>query len=696
MKKKGLPIIFLIVAMTPFAALAAENNKKNEKVDDIVVTATKSEQSKDEIPSVVDIISSADLEMTNERDLTGVLKKTSSVDVIEYPGALSGISVRGFRPEYSGITKHTLILIDGKPCGATNLATILKDNVERIEVLKGPSSSLYGAESMGGVVNVITKKSKGSLKSSITAGYGSFSRYYTNLSSGGKLHEKFDFDISVSKEGRGDFSQGSEDVETSAIEQNNLDDDTRENTETDERSIHVRIGSSLTDQLRLDFTVSNYYGEIETPGSIYKMPPQPSDKELENYRYDFSLGYDMGDHDIALSLYSSSEDNYYIKKPADEPAYKSSLSTTEWMGCQLGDTWRYNSHDITFGVDYQKIDEDGKGFNSDGSRKAPSKPNNSRINMGAYVDDFMKFMDESLVVNIGMRFDKFDLEMKDTPYITSDYSTESQDFNVLSPRLGVKYFFPQSRIFQFHSTIGTAFVPPTAYQIAGDYEYYGNIIQGNKDIDPEKSMTWDAGITMKQVGKSYSVDLTYFNTDIEDKIVEYSTGEVRTVDGEDLLVKSYRNSDEANIRGIEWELSYDFGVLTGLQSVIELYCNGTYLLKAEEYTENEWNDIQNVSDKKYNVGIRYEGSRFFGKFNLRHIGNMKDTDWDDINDNGITKGELITYGNFDILDISAGASFLKHHKISVSIDNILDTYYYEKGGYPLDGRTYYAQYALSF
>ena len=397
----------------------------------------------------------------------------------------------------------------------------------------------------------------------------------------------------------------------------------------------------------------------------------------------------MADHDIALALYSASEDNYYIKKPAEEPAYKSTLSTTKWMGGQLNDTWHYTHHDITFGADYQKINQDGKGFNPDGERKTPSKPNNSRTNIGAFVDGFMKLMDDRFILNVGLRFDNFKLEMTHTPYMSSDYSTESQSFDVWSPRLGVKYFLPQSKIFQFHSTIGTAFVPPTAYQIAGDYEYFGDIIQGNKDIDPEKSVTWDAGLTVKQMEKGYRVDLTYFSTRVEDKIVEYLKDEVANI-------RSFRNSDEAEIKGIEWEFSYDFGVLMGLQSVVELYCNGTTLIESEEYNEGEWKDIQNVSDTKYNVGVLVNNSQWFGRLSLRHIGSMKDTDWDDIDNDGEKKGDVISYGDFDIIDFSAGVSFLNHHKISVNIDNIMDTYYYEKGGYPLEGRTYYAQYTLTF
>jgi len=147
-----------------------EEKEKAVKMEEMVVTATRSEVKKEEVPAVVDIIYPMDLETTVDRNIVRVLKKNASIDVIDYPGVLSGISIRGFRPEFSGITKHSLVLIDGRPAGATNLATILKENVERIEILKGPASSLYGGEAMGGVVNIITKKSKGKIKTSLRLG----------------------------------------------------------------------------------------------------------------------------------------------------------------------------------------------------------------------------------------------------------------------------------------------------------------------------------------------------------------------------------------------------------------------------------------------------------------------------------------------------------------------------------------------
>ena len=103
-----------------------------------------------------------------------MLKKNAGVDVVQYSGALSGIGIRGFRPQFSGINKRSLLLIDGRPSGVTNLATLLLDNVERIEVLKGAASAVYGSSAMGGVVNVITRQSRGKIGGSARVGGGSF------------------------------------------------------------------------------------------------------------------------------------------------------------------------------------------------------------------------------------------------------------------------------------------------------------------------------------------------------------------------------------------------------------------------------------------------------------------------------------------------------------------------------------------
>jgi outer membrane receptor protein involved in Fe transport len=129
----------------------------------VIVRAARVETRNRETPMSVDVIDRTDLERTVAADLTDALKKNAGVDVIQYSGALSGIGIRGFRPQTSGINKRSLLLVDGRPSGITNLATLMLDDVERIEVLKGPASAVYGSSAMGGVVNVITRQSRGKI-----------------------------------------------------------------------------------------------------------------------------------------------------------------------------------------------------------------------------------------------------------------------------------------------------------------------------------------------------------------------------------------------------------------------------------------------------------------------------------------------------------------------------------------------------
>ena len=144
--------------------------------ESLVVTGRRVETRRSETPQKIEIVGAEDIERSVASDITDVLKKNAGVDVVQYNGVLSGVGIRGFRPETSGINKRSLLLIDGRPSGVTNLATLLVDNVDRIEIMKGPASSVYGASAMGGVINVITKHSRGKVLGSGRAAYGSFAR----------------------------------------------------------------------------------------------------------------------------------------------------------------------------------------------------------------------------------------------------------------------------------------------------------------------------------------------------------------------------------------------------------------------------------------------------------------------------------------------------------------------------------------
>ncbi|ETR69880.1 MAG: iron complex outermembrane recepter protein [Candidatus Magnetoglobus multicellularis str. Araruama] len=369
-----------------------------------------------------------------------------------------------------------------------------------------------------------------------------------------------------------------------------------------------------------------------------------------------------------------------------ETPYKSYAKETNWFGIQMSNTFSFLSHDITYGFDYQTIDVSSLSFNKDGSRKAPYSPDNGRVNTGIYADGFLRFFDEYLIVNAGLRFDTFDLETKQTP-LKTDFTPGSETFDIVNPRLGFKYFLDETRMFQFHSTIGTAFVPPESSEMAGYSERElsdGTIMikKGNADLDPETSITIDFGFSVSKPSLGFFADITYFNTIVDDKIATHVIS---------LTESSYNNAFEAKMNGVEWELSQDFGTLMAQDYSLELYLNGTFFIESEEQiSENKWQDIYNVSPLKFNAGISYQDTVFFGKFNIRYMDERKDNDW-------YTSGyPEITYDDFTVCDLSFGANFQTYHKVKVNIENIFDEDYFEKPEYPLPGRSIYVDYSFQF
>jgi vitamin B12 transporter len=178
-----------------------------------------------------------------------------------------------------------------------------------------------------------------------------------------------------------------------------------------------------------------------------------------------------------------------------------------------------------------------------------------------------------------------------------------------------------------------------------------------------------------------SLDVTYFHTDIDDKIMRVTEGNVTT----------YENSLSGEAEGLETMLSFDLGAPLNWNRTLALFVNATNIFKSEEeQPDGTIKDTHNVAKYTHNYGIRYVDSLFESKLHVRNQGKMKDTDW---NAAGYPE---IEYPAFTVVDLVAGVSFLKYHRLTLKIDNIFDEDYYEKKGYPKPGRAFYASYTFEF
>lgn len=151
--------------------LALSLKPRYGKLDEVIVTATRTARSADNIPLPVEVISAEEIERMGSVRLQEVLQEQTGLQIVSDHG--SGLQMQGLGSEY------ILFLLDGEPligrtAGTLELNRLAVENIERIEIIKGPSSSLYGSEAMAGVVNIITKKPDPGFSSSLSTVYRSF------------------------------------------------------------------------------------------------------------------------------------------------------------------------------------------------------------------------------------------------------------------------------------------------------------------------------------------------------------------------------------------------------------------------------------------------------------------------------------------------------------------------------------------
>jgi outer membrane receptor for ferrienterochelin and colicins len=164
--------LILILITIPHLALGQVDSTHTEVLDEVVVTATRNERVMGSLPMPVTLIPKIKIKNMGSVRLNDVLtEQTGLVVVPQVNGQGSGLQLQGFNPDY------TLILIDGEPLvgrttGTLELSRISIGNIKQIEIVKGPSSSLYGSEALAGVINIITERPT-KTQGSFNARYGS-------------------------------------------------------------------------------------------------------------------------------------------------------------------------------------------------------------------------------------------------------------------------------------------------------------------------------------------------------------------------------------------------------------------------------------------------------------------------------------------------------------------------------------------
>ena len=203
--KNATILIFLIsTLLLPMIALAEDENKKDLKA--IEITATRTSIEEENPASTLTIITQEEIQQKKHMQVKDILREQVGVTIIT-PGRLGASSSVFMRGANSA---STLVLIDGvqvksNTTGSFDFQHLQMDNIERIEILRGPQSTLWGADAVGGVINIVTKRGKGELTHSLSLEVGSFATAKETFSSSGGI-DNMDYAFTASRTDSDGFS----------------------------------------------------------------------------------------------------------------------------------------------------------------------------------------------------------------------------------------------------------------------------------------------------------------------------------------------------------------------------------------------------------------------------------------------------------------------------------------------------------
>jgi vitamin B12 transporter len=467
MNRKKLAII--MAAMLCSCGLQAEEASSGYVGEEVVVSATRTlNRISDAGGSSVTVITSKEIEKSGQATVEEVIKGSAGIDISSNggPGASASVYLRG------ADSKYTLVLVDGVPFNdpsmmnaEANLANVMVDNIERIEIVRGPASMLYGSSAEAGVINIITKK--GAQKASAFAGteggsYGTF-RFF-----GGASGKKGPFDYSVTA------SRLKTDGISSADERNPAINPTGKSFEKDgyiNSTFSGNFGLKLDDHVSVDTSLrfsdaDNKYdnGKIDASGYTEKTKQFSTHTALKmNYQPLLSTLY-----------YNVSDQDRNYDEPYGLTVYHGHIYEIGWQG----DFAAASNNTISVGLASRKDSMSTTGIDP-----------RAVISKSIFMQDQWSLGVMRLVG--GIRFEN-------------------------NEQFGSKTTWRIAPSFTFGNTVvkvsyGTGFKAPSLYEL------YAPMSVGNDKLKAETSKGWDAGIEQKLSG-NLKAGSTWFRTDFENRI----------------------------------------------------------------------------------------------------------------------------------------------------------------------------------
>ncbi|HEY1076798.1 MAG TPA: TonB-dependent receptor [Fontimonas sp.] len=478
----------------------------------IVVTGTRTEHRLDESPVEVQLINAADIRRSGASDLAELLEREGGIYATRLAGRGSSIEIQGLSSE------HVLILVDGRRMigrinGAIDLTRLRIGAIERVEIIKGPSSALYGADALGGVVNVITRRGAAEPMAQLTARVDSESNKDYLADVGWKLGEQL-----RGQSGASYLRIESFDLDESTPATDGIDGESRAAyTEADwspskDFTLAMSGAYNLDDSHRIDGGVAGRVGNTR--------------KRIEDSRIGIAPRLRLGrDSQLSGDLYYNRYFDQFLQRNQADGSVNLDEETLNELYVAAGQfETRLDSHRIVLGGETQFEELDADRLDSAGERDRQS----------AYMQDEWTpaWNDYRLTVVPGVRYDR-----------------DSQFGSQVSEKLALRYALTDT--LTLRAGYGRGYRAPDFKQLLlrFDNPAVGYRVDGNPDLQPERSVGFNLGAVW-QMSEAASFSLGAYHNRVEDLI------EIVQVEEGPPIVFSYRNIASARLTGIDAQAQF--------------------------------------------------------------------------------------------------------------------------------------------
>jgi iron complex outermembrane receptor protein len=513
---KKFLFLVLLISLVSFSPLhAASNNDAPVTMEEVVVTATRDKQETRKVPANVTVITAEEISKSGATTVVEVLDKLESIQFHTFSGNSSQayIDIRGIGGDNP--YGKTLILLDGRRLNRTDMASINwlqipVNTIERIEIVRGPGSVLYGDAAIGGVINIITKKGQGEPKFNASVIAGSYGLNDERVGVTGATG-KWTYAVT----GENNFTFGY-----------------RERSKYSAQTGGIDLGYTASDLLSVSLGVSFNKADYQMPGALTKVQMEQDRRQYQPAAGPWSPAHsddDASDKYTNVNLgiksfwgsWGQLEINFLYGKKDLQMNMSSWPSFADTNADTYGISPKYIlakeifgfDNKVIVGVDYYN-EPYKKDFFSDRERMVKlSTADFTRESMGYYIRDEFSLV-KNLIFSAGYRFERASIEGSNVDFSNpgNNFTDQKNTYNAEAYEAGLTWLWgKKSKVFAKYATV---YRIPFIDEVASFNGAGGGFLT---NLDKEKGISTEVGTEFYPLN-NLKIGLTLFRIDMEDEI----------------------------------------------------------------------------------------------------------------------------------------------------------------------------------